>query len=209
MAFHDVRIPTSISAGARGGPMFSNPKVTTSSGWRQTNMNWEYPLHRYDLSSVLKNRTKREEAKAFFILRGGDAHSFRFKDHADYLVGYAMVNGALVFTAEHDFAVGDGSTTDFQLAKVYSDAAATLSRPITKPVTGTVRIFLNGVEALAGWTVDTDTGIVSFDVAPGLGVVISWAGQFDLEVQLDDPAMMVELDSPTTGDWSFAVSEVR
>jgi uncharacterized protein (TIGR02217 family) len=42
-------------------------------------------------------------------------------------------------------------------------------RTITKPVAGTVKVYLDGVEQLSGWSVDTATGLVIFGAAPALG----------------------------------------
>ena len=44
-------------------------------------------------------------------------------------------------------------------------------RTITKPVAGTVKVYLDGVEQLSGWSVDTTTGLVTFGTArPGVEV---------------------------------------
>ena len=48
-----------------------------------------------------------------------------------------------------------------------------MARSIAKPVTGSVRVALAGVEQMSGWSVDTTTGLVTFAQAPGAGVAIT------------------------------------
>ena len=57
---------------------------------------------------------------------------------------------------------GDDAETQFQLVKRYPSGSVVEVRTITKPVAGTVRIYLDGVEQLSGWSVDVTTGIVTF-----------------------------------------------
>ncbi|MFD1510440.1 DUF2460 domain-containing protein [Lacimonas salitolerans] len=55
-----------------------------------------------------------------------------------------------------------GSGPTFALLKHYTSGAQSWTRAIAKPVTGTVRIALGGVEQPSGWSVDTATGVVTF-----------------------------------------------
>ena len=42
-------------------------------------------------------------------------------------------------------------------------------RTITKPVAGTVKVYLDSVEQLSGWSIDTTTGLVTFGMPPEFG----------------------------------------
>ena len=66
-----------------------------------------------------------------------------------------------------------------QLAKVYSFGPLDMSRPIKKPVSGTVTIFEDGVASAA--VIDYTTGFVTITAAPGS--VITWSGEFDVPVR--------------------------
>jgi hypothetical protein len=63
---------------------------------------------------------------------------------------------------------GDDALTQFQLVKHYPSGSVIKVRTLTKPVAGTVEVYLDGVE-LSGWSIDTAAGLVSFTTAPALG----------------------------------------
>jgi len=94
---------------------------------------------------------------------------------------------------------GDGTTTAFQLVKHYASGAQSWTRAIAKPVAGTMRIALGGVEQLSGWSVDSTTGLVSFSAAPGAGVAITAGFEFDVPVRFDTDALDVTLDLERLG----------
>jgi uncharacterized protein (TIGR02217 family) len=105
---------------------------------------------------------------------------------------------------------GDGTTTAFQLVKRYASGAQSWTRTIAKPVTGTVRIVLAGVEQLSGWSVDTTTGDVTFTAAPGSGVAITAGFEFDVPVRFDTDVLDVTLDLERLGSiTSIPLLELR
>jgi uncharacterized protein (TIGR02217 family) len=55
----------------------------------------------------------------------------------------------------------------------------------TRPVSGSVTIGLGGILQASGWTVDLDTGIVTFATPPGAGVAVSAGFQFDVPARFD------------------------
>lgn len=141
--------------------MFNTSIVTTFGGFEQRNVNWQKARGRWDVSTGLKNKTDMDTLQAFFRARFGKAYGFRFKDWTDYqAVGQVLGNG-------------NGVITTFQLTKLYTSGSNTYSREIKKPVSGTIKIYLNGVLQGAGFTVDLTTGVVTFSSAPGAGVVVS------------------------------------
>ena len=72
------------------------------------------------------------------------------------------------------------ASTEFALLKRYSSGAQSWTRAIAKPVAGSVRVALGGVEQMSGWTVDTTTGVVTFDTAPAAGVAVTAGFAFDV-----------------------------
>lgn len=79
----------------------------------------------------------------------------------------------------------------YQLQKQYGAGATPLPiglpvRTIFKPVSGTVKIGVDGVEQLSGWTVDNATGQVTFSVDPGAGAAVTGGFQFDIPCRFSE-----------------------
>jgi uncharacterized protein (TIGR02217 family) len=134
----------------------------------------------------------------------GRAHGFRFKDWND-------------FEAEDEwFGNGDNVTVDFQLVKTYTVDTQSYQHTITKPVAGTIRVFLDGVEKDEGpgageWELDYTTGIVTMGTAPSAvgPEVLTWTGEFDVPVRFDDDDMKVSDDFEDLASWECKVVEIR
>ena len=196
--FAEVQFPTDISYGATGGPMFLTDVVTTISGHEQRNSKWSQSRAKYNVASGVKTETQWQALIAFFRARRGKAVGFRFKDWSDYKVESVQIG------------VGDDSTTEFQLVKIYSSGPVAVSRDITKPVAGTVDIYVDSVLQSSGVSVDTTTGIVTFSSAPATDEVITADFEFDVPVRFDTDEMAVSMDSFDAGNWSsIPLIEVR
>jgi uncharacterized protein (TIGR02217 family) len=141
--FHEVRFPDNIAYGATGGPEFATMVVATGSGHEKRNVNCAQARGRWDVASGLKRQVQIDELIAFFPARRGKAYGFRFKDWTDY-----KATGQLLGT-------GNGAMTQFQLVKHYPSGSVIEVRIITKPVAGTVKVYLDSVEQLSSWSVDT------------------------------------------------------
>jgi len=190
MAFHEVQFPNDIAYGATGGPEFATSVVATASGYEQRNINWSSARGRWDVASGLKKQTQLDALVAFFRARKGRAHGFRFKDWTDY-----KATGQAVGT-------GNGTITTFQLIRTYSSGGATDVRTITKPVAGTVKVYLAGVQQMSGWSVNTTTGVITFSTAPGNGVAVSADYEFDVPVRFDTDRMAVTIEQVNLHQWS-------
>jgi uncharacterized protein (TIGR02217 family) len=207
MAFHEVRFPDDIGRGARGGPERRTQIVTLASGDEERNASWANSRRRYDVSYGIRRADDLAAVVAFFEARGARLHGFRFKDWSDYRSGPPSQTPS---PFDQPVGVGDGTTTAFQLIKRYASGAQAWERTITKPVAGSVRIALAGVEQGSGWSVDTTTGIVSFGVGPGAGVAITAGFEFDVPVRFDSDALDVTLDLERTGSiTSIPLVEIR
>jgi uncharacterized protein (TIGR02217 family) len=99
--------------------------------------------------------------------------------------------------------------------KHYASGSQSSTRAIAKPVTGTVRIAIGGVDEVSGWSVDTATGVVSFGAAPGSGVAITAGFEFDVPVRFDTDVLDVTLDLERLGSitsirfWNCADEDLR
>lgn len=177
MAFHDVRLPTDIERGAQGGPGFKTTVLSLSSGYEKRNIDWERTRGKWDISYGLDSKANQEAVLAFFYARQGRAHSFRFKDWTDFEIGESG--------SPQEIATADGMQTQFQIVRRYTSGAYTFSRAITRPVSGTVQIYVNGMLQGGGVSVDVDTGVITFVSAPSMGDTIEVICEFDVPVRFD------------------------
>lgn len=183
MAFHEIRFPTNISLGASGGPERRTEIVTLANGYEERNSPWADSLRRYNAGYGMRSLADIHAVIAFFEARSGRLHGFRFKDFSDW---QSMSPGGVISPNDQVIGAGAIGVTSFQLRKNYVSGSQSYQRTIRKPVAGTVRVALNGVEQSGGaFSVDSTTGIVTFGVAPGAGVSISAGFAFDVPVRFD------------------------
>ena len=207
MAFHEVRFPDNISRGARGGPERRTQIVELASGDEERNASWANSRRRYDVAYGIRRADDLAAVVAFFEARNGRLHGFRFKDWGDHK---SCLPSGTASPTDQTIGTGDGATTAFQLVKRYASGSQTWVRTITKPVAGTVRVALDGAEQLNGWSVNTATGVVTFDTAPAAGVAVTAGFAFDVPVRFDADALNVTLDLERLGSiTSIPLLELR
>jgi uncharacterized protein (TIGR02217 family) len=94
--------------------------------------------------------------------------------------------------------------------KHYPSGGVIETRVITKPVAGTVTLYRDGLEATSGWTVDTTTGLVTFSIAPAVGIQVTADFAFDVPVRFDNDQMDVTIETYQLGSWGqIILLEVR
>jgi len=207
MAFHEVRFPDDISRGARGGPERRTQIVELASGDEERNASWANSRRRYDVAYGIRRADDLAAVVAFFEARNGRLHGFRFTDWADYKSG---LPSEAISPTDQEIGTGNGSLTEFALLKRYSSGAQSWSRAIAKPVSGSVRVALGGVEQMSGWSIDTTTGVVTFDTAPAAGIAVTAGFAFDVPVRFDTDALDVTLDLERLGSiTSIPLLEIR
>ncbi|MDE1173867.1 MAG: DUF2460 domain-containing protein [Parvibaculaceae bacterium] len=200
MEFHDIRFPTRISFGATGGPERRTEVVTLGSGREERNSPWAHSRRRYNAGLGLSTLDDLHDVLAFFEARHGRLYGFRWKDHADFRSG---TPGVAPLPGDQRVGTGDGATAAFDLVKLYVSGSQTYSRPIAKPVAGTVRIAVNGTEKVAGthFTVDTGSGRVTFLAGqiPLAGAAITAGYEFDVPVRFDTDFLEVNISAFKAG----------
>lgn len=207
MGFHEVRFPIALSFGSSGGPERRTEIVTLTNGYEERNSPWEHSRRRYDAGTGLRSLADLEAVTAFFEARRGRFHGFRWKDWADWT---SSPHGSEPAADDQRIGIGDGNARAFQLSKSYDDLAGGYSRPIRKPVEGSVRMALDGVETQDGWTVDVTSGTVTFAAAPAAGVAVTAGFAFDVPVRFDTDHLSVSIGSFHAGEVpSIPVVEVR
>jgi uncharacterized protein (TIGR02217 family) len=207
MAFHEIRFPDNISRGARGGPERRTQIVELASGDEERNASWANSRRRYDAAYGVRRADDLAAVVAFFEARNGRLYGFRWKDWGDYK---SCLPSGVPAANDQAIGIGDGNTTAFQLVKAYSSGAQTWTRSITKPVTGTVTVALDGVSQAAGWSVDTTKGQITFATAPATGIAITAGFEFDVPVRFDTDQLNVTHDLERLGSiTSIPLIEVR
>lgn len=197
MAFRAVRFPLDVALGARGGPERMTDVVTLASGREERNSRWAHSRRRYNAGYGVKSRADMQAVLAFFEERRGRFHSFVWRDALDHS---SSTSGGAPAPADQAVGEGDGVATTFQLVKTYGASFDPYLRPITKPVAGTVRIAVDGVEAMSGWSIDTATGIVTFISSPADGAAVTAGFLFDVPVRFDIDRLDIELSSFDAAD---------
>jgi uncharacterized protein (TIGR02217 family) len=107
---------------------------------------------------------------------------------------------------------GDGVATSFQLRKRYLSGGAEYYRPILKPVQGTVTVAIAEDQKVEGteFTVNTETGVVTFMVPPDIGALVTAGFEFDVPVRFDTDRIAVSMASYQAGEVpDIPVIEVR
>ena len=191
MAFHEVRLPARLAFGATGGVERRTEIVSVASGHERRSTPWAQGRRRYLIGANLRSLDDMAALTAFFEARRGRLYGFRFRDFADFR---SCAPAAMPGPGDQRLGVGDGERTQFQLVKHYGEADAAWARHISKPLEGSVRVAVAGVEE-PGFTVETATGMVAFATPPAIGAVVTAGFEFDVPVRFDADRIEVTLES--------------
>jgi uncharacterized protein (TIGR02217 family) len=182
-AFDDVQFPLALGREASVEPTFSTAIVETAGGAEQRNSEWADARLRFDAGAGVRSEADLAELIAFFRARRGAAKGFRFRDPFDFSSnGMTDEPGA----ADQLLGTGDGVRTDFALVKDYDGQ----ERRITRPVAGSARVSVDGIERVSGWTLGPK-GVVSFAEAPATGAAVRAGFRFDVPVRFEDDRLEV------------------
>ncbi len=192
--FNEVRFPTDVALGARGGPERRTDVVTLRSGAEQRNAVWADGRRKYQAGYGIKSFAQLEAVLAFFEAQRGRLYGFRWKDRFDYR---SCASPGAVAATDQPLGTGDGATAVWQLVKTYGAGTTPYVRPIRKPVAGSVTVAVNGTTAALGTacTLDSTTGLVSFlpGSVPPPGAAVTAGFQFDVPVRFDTDYLEVDL----------------
>lgn len=180
MAFDEVRLPEGIDYGMTGGPEFMTIIQEGYAGHEQRLSSWTVERCSWNITKTLLDQTEIDAIKAFFRARKGKARGFRFKDWIDYQITAGNIG------------TGNGANRVFQARKQYT-SSVTYSRTITKIVSATYSVFVDGVLKVEGanpggdYTIDVNTGIVTFNTgkAPASSKAVTLTCEFDVPVRFD------------------------
>ncbi|MCJ2184715.1 DUF2460 domain-containing protein [Novosphingobium sp. 1949] len=205
-AFDDILYPLALGTDATIIPEFSTSVSVTASGFERRNAVWANARLRFDIGPGVRSEPELGTLITFFRARLGPARGFRLRDPSDYS------SNAMTGTPDpldQLLGTGDGLTADFALVKRYGDSEAEQVRRITRPVGGTVRVALDGVEQVGNWTLGA-AGIVTFDEAPAVGTFVRAGFLFDVPVRFAEDQLEISGAAFAAGEApSVPVVEIR
>lgn len=148
--------------------------VQTAGGQEYRSLVHQFPRRTFDISQMLSKPDTYSYIMALYHRAHGQYAGFRIKCYDEY-----SSNGATGTPTEIDQLCLKISTTIWQLRKFYgtngtSGATGYPYRKIFKPVSGTVKVAVNGTLVSgpgANWTVDTTTGRVTLSAGVAATVV--------------------------------------
>jgi uncharacterized protein (TIGR02217 family) len=185
-AFDDVLFPLALGRAAQVSPGFSTAIVTTASGREQRNAAWASGRMRYDVGTGVRSETDLQTLIDFFRARRGAAKGFRFRDPLDHSATDQLIG------------TGDGVRTRFALVKHYGAGPDAETRPISRPVPGSVSVFVSGQAVLSGWSLSN--GAVSFALPPATGAAVTATFQFDVPVRFAEDKLDIDAVTFAAGD---------
>jgi len=199
MGFHDIRFPASLSFGSVGGPERRTEIVTLANGFEERNTPWAHSRRRYDAGVSLRSLDDVEALIAFYEARQGQLFGFRWKDWSDFK---SCLPSKAPSALDQIIGLGDGVQLAFSLVKTYRSGEQSYTRPIVKPVLGTILVALDGdakVETLE-FSVDVTTGVITFPTPPDPGVRVTAGFEFDVPVRFDTDRIQTSVASFKAGD---------
>ncbi|MFM7009130.1 MAG: DUF2460 domain-containing protein [Betaproteobacteria bacterium] len=198
-AFIEERLDPAISYGSKGGPEFNTSVFEAASGYEQRNKNWQFARCRYDISYGIKTRDQMDEIIDFFYAVGGRATGFRYKDWLDYRLVQELIG------------TGNGSATQFQIKKTYAVGTTSYERVLRKivapftppayPTTGwddpavELKVYVNDVLQTTGYTVNYNTGVITFTSPVTNGHTVKVSCEFDVPVRFDSDKLDITLEA--------------
>ncbi len=209
MSFHEIRFPANLSFGSVGGPERRTEIVTLANGFEERNAPWRHSRRRYDAGLGMRSLDDVAQMVAFFEARQGQLFGFRWKDWSDYK---SCAPSADPTFEDQVIALGDGERTVFELVKTYQSGEQSYERTVVKPVLGTVKIGVAGVEQQEAlhYEVDLSRGVVIFETPPDANLEITAGFEFDVPVRFDTDRIQTAVSTFQSGQVpSVPVVEVR
>lgn len=176
MTFINQRLPESIENNARRTEREAIDIVRTDGGFEVRNARHAQAVFEYDIDFGPNEyeETDQEAVYAMWRASRGGLYAFRFRD-------WDPKNNTLT---DELIGTGDGADTTFQITQTHTVGSVSSVRNITRPVSA-ITVKLNDVVQMSGYSVNYDTGVITFSPAPGNGVTVKVSGLFDIPVRFD------------------------
>ncbi len=170
--FDDVLFPLALGREAEVMPEVSTAIVTSAGGREKRNADWAGARTHYDVGPGVRSEADIAALLGFFRARMGPARGFRLRDPFD-------CEGT-----DEAIGTGDGETAAFALVKHYGEVA----RRITRPVSGSVTVAVDGV---ATGAFSVAGGVVTLDDPPEEGAEVTASFVFDVAVRFAEDRLGV------------------
>jgi len=154
--------------------------VQSASGRTETNAHWAAPLHEFALPLNGRKQSELEYILRFFHAAIGRACTFNF---VDFYEDRSCSLGDAPSHSDCVIATAEDGQTDFQLYKTYVVGDLTRSRKITRPITDTVSVAVDGVLLSPSMYSVQDGGILSFFDPLAEGQVLTAGFRFAVPVR--------------------------
>jgi uncharacterized protein (TIGR02217 family) len=176
-------------------PGFSTRVIESVSGHEQRATLWADARMAFDAGPGIRSEADMAALIAFFRARRGAARGFRFRDPFDSVSG---AFGSAPSPLDQRIGTGDGAATQFPLRKAYGVPGDPQVRTITRPVEGTIRIALDGVEVASGWQ-HMGLGLIAFDEPPPDGAAVTAGFVFDVPVRFAEDRLEIDRETFAAG----------
>ena len=205
-AFDDVAFPLAIGREASLSPSFSTQIVESPSGHEQRSSDWADARLSFDAGPGVRSDRDIAALIEFFRARRGAARGFRFTDPYD---DRSSATGVSPGPLDQRLGLGDGSTSEFQLMRHYGKGEDAQARRITRPMPGSIRVAIDGVEQASGWN-HAGLGVIAFDAPPEEGAVLTAGYRFDVPVRFAEDRLDINRATFAAGEApSVPLVEIR
>lgn len=174
--FNEARLLDRVSYGSQFGHEFNTRVTRLRSGHERRNAGWSMPLGKYRVMYQALLPEHHQYVLDAHMACMGSLIPFRFRNLTDFVA------------TSQPIGTGTGAEQTLQLEKVYTFGTFSLSRKISKPVSGTVKVYEDGV--LVPAVVDYETGSVVLTASSGSA--ITWTGEFDIPVRFESDSIDVD-----------------
>ena len=191
MKIANARLPENIEASAEFILTRRSEIIELSNGFEERNTPQAH--HR----RLIRLRYSPDDSDAIDAIRNawavtlGPVYAFRVRDWADFKTS---ASSAVPANDDQNIGTGDGAIKTFQLAKTVSFGDGSYTHPIKAPVSGSVLVAVDGVAKTEGadFTVDYNSGVVTFLVAPGIGLAVTAGCKYDIWARFKNDELSVQ-----------------
>lgn len=185
----DTRFPIEIAYGSGAAEsfetdVFSGENLIEVRQERSTDSQGVYEI------AMVRPATEISAVKVLFLCAAGRLRTFRHWDHRDHSVSSAHIG------------TGNGTLSTFQLIRPFFSSTWYFGKPVTRPVSTSVTVTLNGAPTTE-FTVDSTSGVLTMTTIPASSVIVRASFEYDREVRFADDELMIALTEGT------GVAEIR
>jgi len=166
MSFSEERLDLGYDYGTVATITTKTSIIESKNGTEQRTPQWYQPLLQFNIGERSETNDQLDQFIAFYTARKGAFQGFRFKDWSDYQFSTIITLNA---------------NRQAQLFKAYFVAGFTVKRPLVKIVPGSILVSVGNSPVTTGWTVNFNTGIITFDQVQTEPIQVS--GEFDVPVR--------------------------